>query len=61
MKANISELSDDRYEAIHILAIENDVIDYLNSIEKIQIELMKSGIDAREIYEYLVTLMLNQC
>jgi len=61
MKANTSELSDDCYEAIHILAIENDVIDYLNSIEKIQIELMKSGIDAREIYEYLVTLMVNQC
>ena len=61
MKNVVNELNDERFNVIDKLINEDDVIDYLNSIEKIQIELLNNNIDAKEIYEYLLTLMINQC
>jgi hypothetical protein len=61
MKNIICELNDERYTVIDNLINEDDVINYLNSIETIQSELLNNNIDAKEIYEYLYTLMINQC
>jgi hypothetical protein len=61
MKNMICELNDKRFNEIDNIVDENDVIDYLNSIEKIQIQLLKNNIDAKEMYEYLYTLMINNC
>ena len=61
MKNMICELNDKRFNEIDNVVDENDVVDYLNSIEKIQIQLLKNNIDAKEMYEYLYTLMINNC
>ena len=61
MKNIICELNDERYTVIDNLINGDDVINYLNSIETIQSELLNNNIDAKEIYEYLYTLMINQC
>jgi hypothetical protein len=61
MKNMICELNDERFNVIDNLINEDDVINYLNSIEKIQSELLNNNIDAKEMYEYLYTLMINNC
>ena len=61
MKNMICELNDERFTVIDNLVNEDDVINYLNSIEKIQSELLNNNIDAKEMYEYLYTLMINNC
>ena len=61
MKNMICELNDERFTVIDKIVNEDDVIDYLNSIEKIQSELLNNNIDAKEMYEYLYTLMINNC
>jgi hypothetical protein len=61
MKNMICELNDERFTVIDNLINEDDVINYLNSIEKIQSELLNNNIDAKEMYEYLYTLMINNC
>jgi hypothetical protein len=57
----VSELNDERYEVIDNLISENEVDDFCNAVESIQNILMKNNIDAKEQYEYLLTLMINQC
>ena len=61
MKNIICELNDERFTVIDKIVNEDDVINYLNSIEKIQSELLNNNIDAKEMYEYLYTLMINNC
>jgi hypothetical protein len=61
MKNMICELNDERFTVIDKIVNEDDVINYLNSIEKIQSELLNNNIDAKEMYEYLYTLMINNC
>jgi hypothetical protein len=61
MKNMICELNDERFNVIDNLVNEDDVIDYLKSILKIQSELLNNNIDAKEMYEYLYTLMINNC
>jgi hypothetical protein len=61
MKNMICELNDERFNVIDNIINEDNVINYLNSIEKIQSELLNNNIDAKEMYEYLYTLMINNC
>jgi hypothetical protein len=57
----VSELNDERYDVIDKLVIESELTEFFNSVEKIQNTLMKNNIEAKEQYEYLLTLMINQC
>jgi hypothetical protein len=57
----MNELTDERYDVIDKLVIESELIEFFNSVEKIQNTLMKNNIEAKEQYEYLLTLMINQC
>ena len=57
----VSELNDERYNVIDKLVIESELTEFFNSVEKIQNTLMKNNIEAKEQYEYLLTLMINQC
>jgi len=57
----MNELTDERYDVIDKLVIKSELIEFFNSVEKIQNTLMKNNIEAKEQYEYLLTLMINQC
>ena len=57
----INELNDERYVQIDVLVSKEAVNKFIDATENIQIELMNSNVDAKEIYQYLVTIMLNQC
>jgi len=58
---SVSELNDERYEIIDKLVIDSELKDFFKSVEKIQKTLNKYNIEAKEQYEYLLTLMINQC
>ena len=58
---SVQELNEERYEVIDTLVNNSDVIDFINSVEKIQKSLMTKDIQANEMYRYLLTIMLNQC
>jgi len=58
---SVSEVSDERYEIIDKLVIGSELKDFFRSVEKIQKTLNKHNIEAKEQYEYLLTLMINQC
>lgn len=60
-KVTVSELGGEQYERMDNLADTRLVDSYIKSIESLQIDLMNEGFEAKEIYEYLVTLMVNQC
>jgi hypothetical protein len=57
----VSELNDERYDVIDKLIIDSELKDFFKSVEKIQRTLNKHDIEAKEQYEYLLTLMINQC
>jgi hypothetical protein len=57
----VSELNDERYDVIDKLVVESELTEFFNAVEKIQNTLMKNNIEAKEQYEYLLTLMINQC
>jgi hypothetical protein len=57
----INELNEERYVQIDALVSKEAVNKFIDATENIQIELMNSNVDAKEIYQYLVTIMLNQC
>jgi hypothetical protein len=57
----INELNDERYVQIDALVSKEAVNKFIDATENLQIELMNSNVDAKEIYQYLVTIMLNQC
>ena len=58
---SVSEVNDERYEIIDKLVIGSELKDFFKSVEKIQRTLSKHNIEAKEQYEYLLTLMINQC
>ena len=58
---SVSELNDERYDIIDKLVIESELKEFFKSVEKIQRTLNKHDIEAKEQYEYLLTLMINQC
>jgi hypothetical protein len=58
---SVQELNEERYEVIDTLVNNSDVINFINSVEKIQKTLMTKDIQANEMYRYLLTIMLNQC
>ncbi len=58
---SVSEVNDERYEIIDKLVIDSELKDFFKSVEKIQKTLNKHNIEAKEQYEYLLTLMINQC
>lgn len=60
-KVTVSELGGEQYERMDNLADTRLVDSYIKSIESLQTDLMNEGFEAKEIYEYLVTLMVNQC
>jgi hypothetical protein len=57
----VSELNDERYDVIDKFVVESELTEFFNAVEKIQNTLMKNNIEAKEQYEYLLTLMINQC
>jgi len=57
----LSELNDERYVVIDKLVVKSELTEFFNAVEKIQKTLMKNNIEAKEQYEYLLTLMINQC
>jgi hypothetical protein len=58
---NVSELNEDRYEIINNLVNIELIKKFINDVEALEIDLMKSNIQAKEIYQYLLTIMVNQC
>ena len=57
----VSELNDERYDVIDKLVVKSELTEFFNAVEKIQNTLIKNNIEAKEQYEYLLTLMINQC
>lgn len=57
----INELNDERYVQIDALASNEAVNKFIAATEELQTELMNKNVSASEIYQYLVTIMLNQC
>ena len=60
-KSFITELDDTRYVEIDKVVDEKLVNAYLNTIEDLQIQMAEHNITAHEMYQYLFTLMINQC
>jgi hypothetical protein len=57
---SVSELNDDRYTEIDGFVDNTSVSNFIDAVEAIQIQLEEKGVDAPEMYQYLVTIMLNQ-
>ena len=57
----VSELTDERYEQIDSIVDQTVVDKFIKTTEHIQINLLDKNIEASEIYQYLLTIMLNQC
>jgi CRISPR/Cas system CMR-associated protein Cmr3 (group 5 of RAMP superfamily) len=57
----VSELNDERYDVIDKFVVKSELTEFFKAVEKIQNTLMKNNIEAKEQYEYLLTLMINQC
>lgn len=57
----VTELDDTRYVEIDKVVDKRLVNTYLNSIEDLQIQMAEHNITAHEMYQYLLTLMINQC
>ena len=57
----VSELTDERYEQIDSIVDQTIVNKFITSTEYVQIDLLDKNIEASEIYQYLLTIMLNQC
>jgi hypothetical protein len=57
---SVSELNDERYVQINDLVSEDAVMNFIDACEVIETELAEHNIDAKEMYKYMLTLMLNQ-
>ncbi len=57
----VTELTDERYEQIDSIVDQTIVNKFITSTEYVQIDLLDKNIEASEIYQYLLTIMLNQC
>jgi hypothetical protein len=61
MIVTVTELTDERYEQIDSIIDQTIVNKFIQSTEYIQNDLLDKNIEASEIYQYLLTIMLNQC
>jgi hypothetical protein len=57
----INELNDERYVQIDALASNEAVNKFIAATEELQTELLNKDVSVSEMYQYLVTIMLNQC
>ena len=61
MTVTVTELTDERYEQIDSVVDQTIVNKFIQSTEYVQNDLLDKNIEASEIYQYLLTIMLNQC
>ena len=61
MTITVTELTDERYEQIDSIVDQTIVNKFIQSTEYVQNDLLDKNIEASEIYQYLLTIMLNQC
>jgi len=61
MIVTVTELTDERYEQIDSIVDQTIVNKFIQSTEYIVIDLLDKNIESSEIYQYLLTIMLNQC
>ena len=61
MIVTVTELTDERYEQIDSIIDQTIVNKFIRSTEYVQNDLLDKNIEASEIYQYLLTIMLNQC
>jgi hypothetical protein len=61
MIVTVTELTDERYEQIDSIIDQTIVNKFIQSTEYVQNDLLDKNIEASEIYQYLLTIMLNQC
>ena len=61
MIVTVTELTDERYEQIDSIIDQIIVNKFIQSTEYVQNDLLDKNIEASEIYQYLLTIMLNQC
>lgn len=57
---SVSELDSNRYDEIDGFVDPTLVNNFIDAVEAIQDKLAENGVDAPEMYQYLVTIMLNQ-
>jgi len=57
----ITELSNERYDEIDRLVNNGAVLELINAVDKIELELAKHDIEAKEMYQYLLTIILANC
>lgn len=57
----INELNDERYVQIDALVSKEAIHKFIAATEELQTELLNKDVPASEMYQYLVTIMLNQC
>jgi hypothetical protein len=57
----VSELTDERYEKIDSIVDQTIVNKFIKATEHVERDLFDKGIEASEIYQYLLTIMINQC
>jgi hypothetical protein len=58
---SVTELDDTRYVEIDKVVDKRLVNTYIDVIEDMQIQMAEHNITAYEMYQYLLTLMINQC
>jgi hypothetical protein len=58
---SVTELDDTRYVEIDKIVDKRLVNTYIDVIEDMQIQMAEHNITAYEMYQYLLTLMINQC
>ena len=56
----VSELNDKRYAELDKLVDNESVINLIDAFENIEMQFIEHNITANEMYEYFVTIMLNQ-
>ena len=57
----VTELTDERYKHIDSIVDQTVVDKFIRTTEYVQNDLLDKNIEASEIYQYLLTIMLNQC
>lgn len=57
----LTELDEQRFVEIDKLVKNKTVIKFINATEDVETELMAHNIDAKEMYQYLLTIMLSNC
>jgi hypothetical protein len=61
MIVTVTELTNERYEQIDNIVDQVIINKFIQSTEYVQNDLLDKNIEPSEIYQYLLTIMLNQC